>query len=214
MLHGFSSRTVNDVAGSSPRFRKNLRGRAATHQMIGPDAEAVCGPSAYCTSTMASGEPSQAGHPHRRKGVGIGPRPERKKNRGEGMNAEDRLAEELERTRDDQGEWSEDAVTIEVRAKPTQVVSFRLSVDEVERLNSYVTASGETLSEWIREAIDLRIEGSGTQLFDFSHSFRTFTIFGGPARSGYNISLEGINQELSFQPYSNELTPLPEAKIG
>lgn len=34
--HGFSPRTVEEVAGGSPKFRANLRGRATTHQMIGP----------------------------------------------------------------------------------------------------------------------------------------------------------------------------------
>lgn len=36
--HGYTARTVDEVSGGSPKFRANLRGRAATHQMIGPDA--------------------------------------------------------------------------------------------------------------------------------------------------------------------------------
>jgi hypothetical protein len=35
--HGLSPRTVRNVAYERPRFRKNRRGRTATHQMIGPD---------------------------------------------------------------------------------------------------------------------------------------------------------------------------------
>lgn len=35
--HGLARRHVEQVAEESPRFRRNKRGRAATHQMIGPD---------------------------------------------------------------------------------------------------------------------------------------------------------------------------------
>lgn len=35
--HGLERRTVLQVAEERPRFRKNRRGRAASHQMIGPD---------------------------------------------------------------------------------------------------------------------------------------------------------------------------------
>lgn len=36
--HGLTPRVVKQVAGKAPRFRANKAGRAATHQMIGPDA--------------------------------------------------------------------------------------------------------------------------------------------------------------------------------
>ena len=36
--HGLSVETVDDIASARPRFRRNKKGRAATHQMIGPDA--------------------------------------------------------------------------------------------------------------------------------------------------------------------------------
>lgn len=35
--HGVSRRIVLQVADEAPRFRSNAKGRAATHQMIGPD---------------------------------------------------------------------------------------------------------------------------------------------------------------------------------
>ncbi len=35
--HGLNWRVVEQVARAAPRFRRNKRGRAATHQMIGPD---------------------------------------------------------------------------------------------------------------------------------------------------------------------------------
>lgn len=34
--HGYTPRIVDEVAGGTPKFRENLKGRAATHQMIGP----------------------------------------------------------------------------------------------------------------------------------------------------------------------------------
>jgi hypothetical protein len=35
--HGLAPETVEQVATNEPRFRKNKKGRPATHQMIGPD---------------------------------------------------------------------------------------------------------------------------------------------------------------------------------
>ena len=35
--HGYTPRTVDQVSQEEPKFRKNLKGQAATHQMIGPD---------------------------------------------------------------------------------------------------------------------------------------------------------------------------------
>lgn len=37
--HGYTSRTVYEVATGSPQFRANLPDRATTHQMIGPAAD-------------------------------------------------------------------------------------------------------------------------------------------------------------------------------
>lgn len=38
--HGYTPRTVDEVTVGEPKFRLNLQGRAATHQMIGSAAEA------------------------------------------------------------------------------------------------------------------------------------------------------------------------------
>jgi hypothetical protein len=35
--HGLSMETVDQVAENEPRFRRNKKGRPASHQMIGPD---------------------------------------------------------------------------------------------------------------------------------------------------------------------------------
>jgi hypothetical protein len=36
-FHGLNRRIVEQVAEEKPRFRRNKKNRAATHQMIGPD---------------------------------------------------------------------------------------------------------------------------------------------------------------------------------
>lgn len=36
--HGASVETLDEVLGNRPRFRRNKKRRAATHQMIGPDS--------------------------------------------------------------------------------------------------------------------------------------------------------------------------------
>ena len=36
--HGLDHSTVLQVAGGGPKFRRNKKGRSASHQMIGPDS--------------------------------------------------------------------------------------------------------------------------------------------------------------------------------
>ena len=69
----------------------------------------------------------------------------------------DVLARELEATRDDPGEWSDEAVEVEVSPQRSQVVSFRLSADELDRLMLAIEESGESLSEFVRTSIAMRI---------------------------------------------------------
>jgi len=71
--------------------------------------------------------------------------------------SEDRLSAELEQTRDEDGEWSDEAVDIEVRPSATQVVSFRMPLGELETALTVAKASGETLSEFIRNSIARRL---------------------------------------------------------
>lgn len=40
--HGIDRSTVLAVAAEDPRFRRNMRRRAASHQMIGPDRGGQC----------------------------------------------------------------------------------------------------------------------------------------------------------------------------
>jgi predicted DNA-binding protein len=66
--------------------------------------------------------------------------------------------EELWEHRHDPEEWSEEAVEIEARPTGSTVVSFRLPYDEYERLEEVASAKGESLSEFMREAIRTRLE--------------------------------------------------------
>lgn len=75
--HGVSRRTVLQVAAERPKFRKNKRARAASHQMIGPDAggafwticirEVTGQPGLWRAITAWSADPEDV-HWHRRSG--------------------------------------------------------------------------------------------------------------------------------------------------
>ena len=99
---------------------------------------------------------------------------------------EEKLADELERTRDDEGEWSNEPVEIEVRPTRTQVVSFRLPLEELEQLAAAAGLVGETLSEYIRGAIEVRVGQSFAPNIDVTHSLKSFTVFDSPSTSGWN----------------------------
>ncbi len=71
---------------------------------------------------------------------------------------EDALAQLLERTRDDPGEWSDEAVEVRVRPQRSQVVSFRLPANELDDVLRAAEESGESISEFVRSSIAIRIE--------------------------------------------------------
>lgn len=72
---------------------------------------------------------------------------------------EQKLAVELQEGRDRPGSWSEEPERIEVKPQATQVLSFRLSLDELEVLQEAAKELGESVSEFIRAALALRIHG-------------------------------------------------------
>lgn len=69
-------------------------------------------------------------------------------------------AEELHAHRHDSGEWSDEPVPIEVRPTRSEVVSFRLPSNELDELVTAATAVGESLSEFIRGALAIRVHGT------------------------------------------------------
>ena len=70
------------------------------------------------------------------------------------------IADDLYRHRHDAGEWSQDAVEIETRPGRTAVVSCRLPLTEFEDLEDAARQAGESISEYVRRAIELRRYGS------------------------------------------------------
>ena len=69
------------------------------------------------------------------------------------------LVNEIWAHRDDPEEWSEESEDIEVRPSRSSVVSFRLPREELAEIEQARAESGETLSEYIRGALALRLHG-------------------------------------------------------
>ena len=102
------------------------------------------------------------------------------------MDEEDQLAKELERTREDPGEWGNDAVEIGVRPSMSQVVSFRLPLEEVELLTASAAALGETLSQFIRKSIEMRSRRMALPTVNLTLTGVSMTVRYSPADSGRN----------------------------
>ena len=72
------------------------------------------------------------------------------------------LAKELWEHRNDPEEWSQEEEDIEVRPRRSSVLSFRLSSEELDALEEALEQTGESLSEYIRNALALRLHGGAT----------------------------------------------------
>ncbi len=73
-------------------------------------------------------------------------------------------ADDLYEHRNDPDEWDDQPVEIEVRPAGSEVVSFRLSSDELDRVVEAAQAAGESLSQFVREALSARLEPPGQAL--------------------------------------------------
>lgn len=96
------------------------------------------------------------------------------------------LADQLESAREDAGEWSEDRVDIDVQPSRSQVVSFRLPLEELERLQAMARAENESISEFIRDAVELRIRHTVEPAVYVTHTAHTMTVRRSPTPSGRN----------------------------
>lgn len=77
------------------------------------------------------------------------------------MNTRERkLAARLHKGRKDPTAWHEEPEQIEVRSSRSAVVSFRLPTNEFQSLHNAATLNSESISEFIRKAIALRIAGA------------------------------------------------------
>lgn len=73
--------------------------------------------------------------------------------------AEQRLATELRASRTEPDEWDETPVQASVARERNVLMSFRISASEVIALQRAARQGGESLSEFIRKAIGLRLYG-------------------------------------------------------
>lgn len=73
------------------------------------------------------------------------------------------LAKELYDSRNDPEEWSEEAEEIEVKPRRSSVLSFRLPPEELDALEQAMAQTGESLSEYVRGALALRLHADATQ---------------------------------------------------
>lgn len=69
-------------------------------------------------------------------------------------------AKELLEHRDEPGEWNDEPESVTVKPSGSEVVSFRLPAGEVDALTDAAEANGETVSEFIRKALALRLYGT------------------------------------------------------
>jgi hypothetical protein len=84
---------------------------------------------------------------------------------------------ELHNHRDDDGEWEDEAEKIEVRPTRTEVVSFRLPSEELDQVQDIAAKAGESLSEFIRKALALRLYGTPIgPSFEFSSGAHRLTV--------------------------------------
>ncbi len=154
--HGVNRRTVLHVATEAPRFRRSKKGRAASHQMIGPDRSGqlwtICIANVYGERWRAV----PAGHPRRPN------------ERGTNGLEEDEVsdAQELYEHTADNDEWEEEPADISVRPSTTEVVSFRIASDELDRVQSAAARDGVSLSVFIRSALHQAVAGGPTAALD------------------------------------------------
>lgn len=88
---------------------------------------------------------------------------------------EKREAQELHRHRRDKGEWADKPEEIQARPTGSEVLSFRLPAEMLDDLEDAASRTGESLSEFLRSALALRLYGApigpAVELFTGGMSF-------------------------------------------
>jgi hypothetical protein len=134
----------------------------------------------------------------------------------EAAKRDQKLAGRLEASREDERAWSEVPAAIEVRKAPTQVVSFRLSVDELEGLTTAAKATGETVSEYVRGALELRaLRGRALPYVDVGYYSGVMTVRVSPASTGRSgVALIEQREDLPFTGTWPRVAPLFTSVVG
>lgn len=73
------------------------------------------------------------------------------------------LVEEIWKHRDDPEEWGEEAKDIRSRPSRSSVVSFRLPIEELDAVEEAAAQNGESVSQYIRGALALRLHGEAVK---------------------------------------------------
>lgn len=85
----------------------------------------------------------------------------------------DEVAKELYEHRHDPGEWGEEAIPVEVRPAKTTLISCRLPVELFDEMVEAMTAMDESLSEYVRKAIALRLQSDALNMPGVTISYGT-----------------------------------------
>ncbi len=74
------------------------------------------------------------------------------------------LVEEIWKHRDEPEEWGEETKDIKARPGRSSVVSFRLPIEELDAVEEAAAQNGESVSQYIRGALALRLHGEMARL--------------------------------------------------
>jgi hypothetical protein len=114
------------------------------------------------------------------------------------MDSERELAAGLQASRGRSDEWNTDENHIVVASRKTEVVSFRLPSDELDHLEDAAADAGESISEYVRTAVRLRVSGGEPfePRFDLRAGLGTWMWFA--QRPSSESSAEGVEQVPDF----------------
>lgn len=115
-------------------------------------------------------------------------------------------AKELYEHRNDEDEWEDEPAEVEVRPTTTEVVSFRLGSDELDRLQAAARDRGVSLSEFIRGAIERELGGGPAAELDDLYTGAMKVILGAEWRRA--MSRPSAERSLSVRSGSR-FEPIP-----
>lgn len=75
-------------------------------------------------------------------------------------------AQDLHKQRAEHDEWEDEPADVRVRPSTTEVVSFRLASEELDRVQEAATRRGVSVSELIRSALKQALDGGSTTGLD------------------------------------------------
>lgn len=114
--------------------------------------------------------------------------------------------DELFRRRHDEDEWEEEPAEVRVRPSTTEVVSFRLGSDELDRVQEAARGRGISLSEFIRGAIERELDGGPAACVDDVYVGAMKTILG--AEWSRDVSRSSVSWSLLLRSIEGR-RPIP-----